>query len=181
MDMLTNAARKVTHPCAPRSFSKGRAARLAFAAAVGAIATQLGCGGDGSTFPSDASYVAALAGTNEIPPRSGGSGTATFDMHGGVATYQVAVSNLSAPATLAHVLIGGRGVVGLVIARLPLTAPTGVIATGTIDLRGPITFNNTTISGDSLRTLFENGNAYVNVYTATYPSGEIRGQVGRVR
>jgi hypothetical protein len=91
----------------------------------------------------------------------------------------VTVANLSTPATIVHLLIGTKEQIGVPIARLPLSAPTGTIATGTIDLRGSITFNNTTISGDSLRALFENGNAYVNVYTATYPSGEVRGQVGR--
>jgi hypothetical protein len=178
--MLTSAARKVNDPCAPRSFCRRRARVLRSIAVISVLAAN-GCGGDGGTLPSDASYVAILAGTNEIPPRStAGSGTATFLVHAGMATYQVAVSNLSAPATLVHVLIGGRGVVGLVIARLPLAAATGEIATGAIDLRAPITFNNTTISGDSLRALFENGNAYVNVYTATYPGGEVRGQISRV-
>jgi hypothetical protein len=150
-----------------------------FAVAVVAIAAD-GCGSEGATLPADASYSAVLAGASEIPPRAtDGSGTATFDVHGGVATYEVAVANLTGPATLVHLLIGGRDVVGLPIARLSLSAPSGVIATGAIDLRAPITFNNTTISGDSLRTLFETGGAYVNVYTATYPGGEVRGQILR--
>lgn len=106
---------------------------------------------------------------------------ATFDVKGGIATYRVDVSNLSAPVTLAHVLIGGLTIVGVPIVSFSPSAPTGTIASGSIDLRGAITFNNTTISGDSLRALFENGNAYVNVYTATYPGGEVRGQVRRER
>jgi hypothetical protein len=177
--MLTNAARKESHPCAPRSFRPAiRATATATLCAAGILAA--GCGGSESTVPRDASYVAVLAGANEIPPRStAATGSATFDVRGGVATYQVAASNLTTAPTLAHVLIGTKDQVGTPIVRLTLVGSSGVIAAGSIDLRGSITFNNTTISGDSLRALFEHGNAYVNVYTATYPAGEIRGQIGR--
>jgi hypothetical protein len=96
-----------------------------------------------------------------------------------VATYRVEVSNLSAPATLVHLVVGARDVVGAVIANLPVIAPTGTIASGAIDLRGSITFNNSTVSGDSLRSLLESGSAYVNVHTATFPAGEVRGQLAR--
>ncbi|MEO8564086.1 MAG: CHRD domain-containing protein [bacterium] len=179
--MLTNAARKEKHPCAPRSFSHRRVIGAALLATMSMLAST-GCGSDGATSPENASYLANLSGSNEIPPRaSEGSGTARFVLKDGMATYEIAVSNLSGAATLVHILIGGGDVVGLVIARLSLVAPTGVISSGALDLRGPITFNNTTISGDSLRSLFENGNAYVNVYTATYPGGEVRGQIGRTR
>lgn len=179
--MLTNAARKANEPCAPRSFRRRRAMVVAIMrAAVWVLVTTAGCGADSAGLPGDASYVAVLSGANEIPPRStAGSGSATFDVHDGVASYRVTVSDLAAAATLAHLLIGSKDQIGVPIVRLPLSAATGAIATGTLDLRGSITFNNTTISGDSLRALFENGNAYVNVYTATYPSGEVRGQVRR--
>jgi CHRD domain len=173
--MVTNAAREERLPRAPRSF-----VRLATRTALLAFSAITACS-DGPTAPGDASYVALLSGANEIPPRStAGSGTARFDVRTGVATYQVDVANLSAPATLVHLVIGAKDAVGAVIANLPVSAPSGTIATGAIDLRGSITFNNTTISGDSLRTVLENGNAYVNVYTATYPAGEVRGQLARV-
>jgi hypothetical protein len=54
-------------------------------------------------------------------------------------------------------------------------------ATGTLNgivARGSITnANNAGVSLDSLRVLFNNGNAYVNVHTAVNPGGEIRDQV----
>lgn len=178
--MKKDAARGGNLPCAPRSFRQRCLDALAIAGIVATSCVATACAGDQGTAPADASYVAVLSGANEIPPRpTPGSGSATFEVRGGVATYQVMVANLSAPATVAHLLIGGTSSVGLVIASLPVGAATGVIANGMIDLRGAITFNNTTISGDSLRALFENGNAYVNVYTATYPGGEVRGQVRR--
>jgi hypothetical protein len=55
------------------------------------------------------------------------------------------------------------------------------VATGTVTgevARGTITnANNANISLDSLRVLFNNGNAYVNVHTSANPGGEIRDQI----
>jgi hypothetical protein len=155
----------------------GRGARgVACAIAMASIACS-----DGVTATRDAVYAATLSGANERPPRSSGaSGVATFTVSGDRATYEVTASGLTGPPTVAHLLIGSRETTaGLVIVRLALTAPTGTIAAGTIDLGRAITFNNTTISGDSLRRLFDGAGTYVNVHTATYPGGEIRGQVER--
>ena len=186
--MLTDAARGGSHPRAPRSFRSwrrevpGRGAFVLLATAALAVASA-GCGDQGPTLPEDASYSAELSGANERPPRStSGRGTARFVVAGRVASYEVEVADLTGPPTVVHLLIGGRDVaVGQPVVRLSLVATSGPIAKGTIDLRGAITFNNTTISGDSLRALFDNGNAHVNVHTAAYPGGEVRGQVVRGR
>jgi hypothetical protein len=146
---------------------------LAFA---GAIACS-----DGVGPAREALYSATLSSANERPAHSSGaSGLATFRVTGDRADYVVTASGLTGPPTVAHLLIGAReATAGLVIVRLDLVGSSGTIAAGTIDLGRPITFNNTTISGDSLRTLFDRGGTYVNVYTAAYPGGEIRGQVER--
>ena len=139
------------------------------------------CAEDG-TGPRDATYAAVLTGANERPPRSSGAtGLASFRVSGDRADYDVTASGLTGPPTVAHLLIGTRdATAGLVIVRLQLASASGAtIAAGSIDLGRPITFNNTTISGDSLRALFDNGGTYVNVHTAAYPGGEIRGQVER--
>jgi hypothetical protein len=39
--------------------------------------------------------------------------------------------------------------------------------------------NNTAVSLDSLRTLFNNGKSYVNIHTTANQAGEIRGNVVR--
>jgi hypothetical protein len=78
-----------------------------------------------------------------------------------------------------HVHIGPAGVIGSVIVPFTILAQSGIVASGSIDLSRPITQGNITISGDSLRVLFDNGNAYVNLHTAAFPGGEIRGQIVR--
>jgi hypothetical protein len=136
---------------------------------------------DGVTPPGDAVYVATLSAANERPPHgSAASGRATFELSGDRVAYTVTATGLAGPPTVAQLLIGARdATAGQVIVRLTLASPSGTIAAGAIDLGRPITFNNTTISGDSLRTLLDHGGTYVNVYTAAYPGGEIRGQVTR--
>jgi hypothetical protein len=123
-------------------------------------------------------YQATLKGSNETPPNAEvSSGTATFTMSGNSMGYTVYVTGLTGPAMMAHIHLGATGVKGNVIypfAVLPGLS-TGTITTGTIDLTQSI-FNGT-ISGDSLKTLFNNGNIYVNVHTTMYPAGEIRGQI----
>jgi hypothetical protein len=50
----------------------------------------------------------------------------------------------------------------------------GVVARGVIN-----NASNAAVSLDSLRTLFNNGMAYVNVHTTAHTAGEIRGQIAR--
>lgn len=181
--MLTIAACEDSTSRAPRSHSvRARMSnRARFARGVCSLAIVAACGADVGVAPTSATYVAELSGGNERPPRpTSGTGRATFVVDGGVATYDVMVSGLSGAATVAHVIIGGeQTAAGQIVVALDVRAPSGTIATGTIDLRRPVTYNNSTISGDSLRTLFDRGTAYVNVYSTTYPSGEVRGQIMR--
>ena len=139
------------------------------------------CGSDSATLPQRAAYQAVLSGSSERPVRAnGGSGLATLEVDGNHAQYVVTASSLTAPVTIAQIFIGdASAAAGQAVVRLTLTARADTIAMGSIDLSRPITFNTTTISADSLRSLFERGTAYVNVYTATYPGGEMRGQIVR--
>jgi hypothetical protein len=59
---------------------------------------------------------------------------------------------------------------------VPLTVTStdtlGVIASGTLT-----TTSNPAVSMDSLLVLLRTGKAYVNIQTAAFPDGEIRGQI----
>ncbi|MEP6730421.1 MAG: CHRD domain-containing protein [bacterium] len=136
------------------------------------------CGSDSAVAAGNATYVAVLTGARELPAvQTGATGTATFTRNGTSVEYSVSASGFTTPLTVGHVLIGGPGVVGPVIAAFNIAAQSGIVATGTIDLSRSVTQGNITISGDSLRALFDNGNAYVNLHSAAWPGGEIRGQI----
>lgn len=100
-------------------------------------------------------------------------------LSGTTITYTITAAGFSTPLVVGHVHLGASGEVGPVIVPFSIAAQSGTVATGVIDVGAPVTFGNITISGDSLRRLFENGTAYVNLHTAAFPGGEIRGQVTR--
>jgi len=155
----------------------GKSILAFFVAGVGVLALAA-CSGDASAAPQRATYVATLTGSREVPPVvTAPSGSATFTLVGQTVTYSVSASGFSTTLTVAHALIGPAGANGVVIVPFTIIAQSGTIASGAIDLSVPITFGNVTISGDSLRTLFETGKAYVNLHTAAFPGGEIRGQI----
>ncbi len=147
---------------------------------VALLAALADCGSDGSTSSSNAVYIAELSGAREIPAvATSASGTATFTRRGTSVTYVVSAAGFTTPLTVGHVHIGGAGVIGSVIVPFTIVSQSGTVASGSIDLGAPITQGNITISGDSLRSLFDGGNAYVNLHSAAYPGGEIRGQIVR--
>jgi hypothetical protein len=148
---------------------------------VSSVAILASCGAAQIDETGPRTYTAVLSGANERPVRAtNGVGTATFRISGSTATYDIVVSNLTGSATVAQLLVGTeQTALGQIIFNLGVTAPSGTIAVGTIDLSAPVTFNNSTISGDALRALLESGGVYVNVYSTTYPGGEVRGQVRR--
>ena len=149
------------------------------AAIVGAAALVLvvaSCGD--STAPKNKTYVATLIAANEgANHTSPGSGVATFTDLGTEIDWTLTLTNMTG-VIASH--IHGPAAVGVntgVIINLFLPN----VATGTVNgevAHGSITnANNANVSLDSLRVLFNNGNAYVNVHTSANPGGEIRDQV----
>lgn len=125
-------------------------------------------------------FVATMNGANERPNpvATNATGTSTFVLNGNTLAYTITVNNLSAPVVGAHIHVGDANTAGPIIFPFTYNAvQTGTLASGTINLAGAITAGG--ISGDSLRVLLNNGNAYTNVHTSTYPDGEIRGQIIR--
>lgn len=152
---------------------------LTAAAIVGAAAIVLvvaSCGSD-STGPHKV-YIANLSPANEVPAKTTtGTGVATFTDLGSEIDWTLTLTNMTG-VIASH--IHGPAAVGVntgVIINLFLPN----VATGTVTgevAHGSITnANNANISLDSLRVLFNNGNAYVNVHTSANPGGEIRDQV----
>ena len=135
---------------------------------------------DSTTAPASTTFVATMTGANErpTPNTSTATGTATYVLTGNLLSYVVTVNGLTAPASGAHIHVGASTVAGPIVVPYTVSATqSGVVSTGTIDLTYPIVSGNSTITGDSLKVLLNNGNAYTNVHNSSFPSGEIRGQI----
>ena len=150
---------------------------LGFIAAVAVAAVATSCGSD-STAPTNKTYVANLSPANEVPAKTTtGTGVATFVDLGTEIDWTLTLTNMT--GVIASHIHGpaAAGVNASVIINLFLPN----VATGTVNgevAHGSITnANNANISLDSLRVLFNNGNAYVNVHTSANGAGEIRDQV----
>lgn len=155
---------------------------LMFAGCVGLITA---CESDGDV---RARYSATLSGSAERPNPVTTNGTGTFTAtlnSSNILSYNVQFSGLGSNVTLGH--IHGPATVDQAVGflvdfsvpTLGRTLTTGVTtgsAVGTVDLNTQIT---TTVSGDSLLTLLNNGRTYVNIHTAQNGGGEIRGQIMR--
>jgi hypothetical protein len=147
--------------------------------AIAAVATSIGlaesCGS--STAPAAKTFAATMTGAKQIPAVStSATGTATFTDNTTSIDYAINVTGITA-VNASHIHLGDATTNGAIIINLfiPATATgtvNGSLATGTITAT-----TNPAVSLDSLRVLFTNGKAYVNVHTNANPGGEIRGQV----
>lgn len=132
-------------------------------------------------------FATHLSGDQEVPPvETQAQGQAIFMLSedGEALRYKLIAANIK-DVLQAHIHLAPEGVNGPIVAWLypsgppPVLIPgrfNGVLATSTItssDLVGPL-------AGMSLSDLLaemEAGNTYVNIHTAQYPGGEIRGQI----
>jgi CHRD domain-containing protein len=121
--------------------------------------------------PSMAAMVnlkADLKASSEVPPNESkgtGSVTATFDTDSNKLSWKGTVSGLSGPVTAAHFHtadVGRNGAVAVAIIGADKDA-----------FEGSATLTDT--QAEDLMA----GKWYVNIHTATYKAGEIRGQVTR--
>jgi hypothetical protein len=148
--------------------------------AAGTVAFVAASCGSSSTAPGPKQYVANLSPANEVPAKTTtGTGVVTFVDLGNEIDWTMTLTNMT-NVTMSH--IHGPGAVGVnasVIINLflpnqppPTGTLNGIVAHGTVT-----NANNSGVSLDSLRVLFNNGMAYVNVHTVVNPGGEIRDQV----
>lgn len=157
------------------------AAGFAAAATIALVAASCG---SSTTAPVNKQYVANLLPANEVPAKTTtGTGVVTFVDLGNEIDWTMTLTNMT-DVTMSHIHApAAAGVNAPVIFNLFL--PNQPPPTGTLNglvAHGSITnANNSSVSLDSLRVLFNNGNAYVNVHTVVNPGGEIRDQVHPVR
>jgi len=95
--------------------------------------------------------------------KSHGTGTFTGSITGGKLKFTLKFSHLTGAATAAHIHMGAKGVSGPVV--VPLCGPCKTTVTGTASVSAAVL------------SAIKKGKAYVNVHTAKYPAGEIRGQL----
>jgi hypothetical protein len=155
------------------------------------LAALAGCGakGDGGvTAPAGERFTATLSAGNVVPATTAASsGSITFEVtNDSLLTFSLTVTNMTG-LTQAHIHTGAAGANGAILAWLlpvngtaaqaPSVPLTGVIAVGDI---APTWIRVTPrISMDSVKALFRDGRAYVDVHTSAFANGEVRGQVGR--
>ncbi len=132
---------------------------------------------------SEGPFKAALSGSSESPAISTpakGSATFELDKTGKELKYKVTVNDIE-DVTAAHVHYGMKGKDGPPVAAIDIKGSktgkfSGVLAEGMItdkDLVGPL-------KGKSVEDLvkdIKSGELYLNVHTAKYPNGELRGQL----
>jgi hypothetical protein len=137
--------------------------------------------------------VAGLSPLNESPQRaSNATGTAhvTWDTTTNMMTVDVVFSGLTAPNTAAHIhcCVDSPGTTGVATSTPTFTGfPTGATSgtyTHTFDMLAAASYNPLFIAGHggtpagaaaALLAGIEAGQAYLNVHTSTFTSGEMRG------
>jgi plastocyanin len=137
----------------------------------------------GSVVVTTSGFFGSLSGANEKPTatNSTGTGAASFLRNNESVNFVVTFQGLTGVPTGAHLHgpAGSNDVADILVefSTAGLTANSGAI-TGSFTasaIRGvngqpPMTL-------DALIALLQSGNAYVNVHTAQFPNGEIRGQI----
>jgi hypothetical protein len=140
--------------------------RTAFAASLVALAVA-GCGQMRPSQKMDI-YEAALSGTQEVPPAAttaSGQAEVQYNENTGMISWKVTYTGLSGPGTAAH--IHGPAAPG---ANAGVVVPFGANVTAQ-PLTGEAKLTPTQY-GDLAAGLY-----YVNIHSAKFPGGEIRGQL----
>ncbi len=120
------------------------------------------------------SYVASLAGSNErpTPNASTATGTVSATLTGTTLVVTGSFAGLTSDYAMSHIHTGTSAEAGAVIFTLAPTVDAGA--------RGgsfPAATNTFTLTAAQVTALQANG-LYVNVHSATFGGGEVRGQLG---
>jgi len=133
-------------------------------------------------------FTAHLSGDQEVPAvETEATGQAVFQLSkdGYSLSYKIIVANIDS-VRMAHIHLAPAGVNGGVVVWLYPSGPPPVLIEAPVNgilAEGVITETSLlggALEGEPFSALVDalsSGNAYVNVHTATYPGGEIRGQI----
>ncbi len=116
-----------------------------------------------------APLVATLSGANEVPagdPDATGSATITLNPGHSTVCWDITISNVTLPATGAHIHVAPAGVAGPIV--VPFTPPN---ASG-------VSSGCKTVDRDLIQNILTSPESYyVNVHTTQFPAGAARGQL----
>ncbi len=122
------------------------------------------CGKDDETVAPNVIYNATLKGTNEVPSNASAAiGLATLTYNPNTKLFTIVVTHDLVGITGGHIHKGATGVNGEVV--FPFLTTTS-----------PITYTSVALTATQLSDL-NAGLYYVNLHTASFPNGEIRGQL----
>ena len=135
-------------------------------------------------------FSASLSGAGEVPPiNTAGTGAFEMTIQQGMISFSLNFSDLSSPLSVAHLHFAPSKVAGGVMIFLcggggqpDCPATTEGTITGTItaaNVTGPSGQGIAPGDLDSALEAVRDGLSYVNMHTANFGSGEIRGQVRR--
>jgi hypothetical protein len=140
----------------------------------------------------DTVYTATLLGSNEVPPTSSlATGFGTFTLNGNLLSVSESFTGLTAPATAAHIHccapVGANAGVAIPFNTFPNTTSGTFNATFDLSLVGTYDPTFFTTEGGTVALAeagfiagLNNGTSYSNIHTATFPGGEIEGQIFQV-
>ncbi len=146
----------------------------------------------GASYAAPITFAGLLSGANENPATGSpgtGSATVTYDSTTHLLSVDVFFSGLEADSTAAHIhcciLPNGNAAIATTVPSFtgfPLGVTSGTFMS-TLDLTSAASFNPAFVTSSggtvadaeaALATGLENGMAYLNLHTTTFPSGEIR-------
>ena len=110
------------------------------------------------------SFLATLNGASEVPANpSAASGSATLTFNSTTKIFSIIVTYTGVTATAGHIHTGAVGLNGAVV--FPFSGTTS-----------PINYTSAALDATQEANLMTNLD-YVNIHSAAYPGGEIRGQL----
>lgn len=137
---------------------------------VSAASVVLGAGGSVAS-AGGRTFSTTLSGANEVPgpgdPDGSGTAVITLNQGQGEVCFSITVSDLTLPATAAHIHEAPPGVAGPVVVTLSPPDETGSSS-------GCVSDVDKALIKDIRKSPAE---YYVNVHTTDYPGGAIRGQL----